>query len=63
MCAAFNVGIVNRLLPRTTNLSMHRTLTVSTNHYLLPGPPTQIALLATLRSRLAADKAAGAAAG
>ena len=43
MCRAFNAGIVNRLLPPTTNRSMLHALTASTNHLLLPGPPARTA--------------------
>jgi len=64
MCDALNAGIVDCLLPQTTNFSMHCTQTTPTNHLAPPRtaapdrPPRE-----TLRSHLAADKAAGAAAG
>jgi len=47
MRGAFNAGIVNHLIAQTTNLSMHRALTASTNHYILSGLLTQTVLLET----------------
>jgi len=40
MSGALNAGTVKRLLPLTTNRSMHHAQTAPAHHYLLPEPPS-----------------------